>query len=116
MEHKPGELYVRRIIRPKYALKNEFQKLLETNEDGTQSKVVKIAQMPLLPLPRSNAGASLLAELLMGKYFFHLPFHRQISLFKLAGVSLPASTVNDWFGGGSDLLRALYLQVERDCS
>ena len=111
LEHKPGELFVRRIIRPKYALKNEFQKLLETNEDGTQSKVVKIAQMPLLPLPRSNAGARLLAELLMGKYFFHMPFHRQISLFKLAGVSLPASTVNDWFGGGSDLLRALYFRL-----
>ena len=111
LEHKPGELYVRRIIRPKYALKNEFQRLLETNEDGTESKVVKIAQMPLLPLPRSNAGASLLAELLMGKYFFHMPFHRQISLFKLAGVSLPASTVNDWFADGSDLLRALYFRL-----
>jgi transposase len=112
LEHKPGELFVRRIIRPKYALKNEFQRLLETNEDGTQSKVVTIAQMPLLPLPRSNAGPSLLAELLMGKYFFHMPFHRQISLFKLAGVSLSASTVNDWFGGGSDLLRALYIRLK----
>jgi len=111
LEHKPGELYVRRIIRPKYALKNEFQRLLETNEDGSGSKVVKIAQMPLLPLPRSNVGPSLLAELLMGKYFFHMPFHRQISLFKLAGVSLSASTVNDWFGSGSDLLRALYFRL-----
>jgi transposase len=27
LEHKPGELYVRRIIRPKYALKNELQRL-----------------------------------------------------------------------------------------
>jgi hypothetical protein len=25
LEHKPGELYVRRIVRPKYALKKEFQ-------------------------------------------------------------------------------------------
>lgn len=111
LEHKPGELFVRRIIRPKYALKNEFQRLLEANEEEAQSNVIKIAKMPLLPLPRSNAGASLLAELLMGKYFFHMPFHRQISLFKLAGVSLPASTVNDWFGGGSDLLRALYYRL-----
>ena len=111
LEHKPGELFVRRIIRPKYALKNELQRLQETLEDQAQSKVIKIAQMPLLPLPRSNAGASLLAELLMGKYFFHMPFHRQISLFKLAGVSLPASTVNDWFVGGSDLLRALYYRL-----
>jgi len=113
LEHKGGELFGPRIIRPKYALKNEFQRLLETIEDGAKSKVVKIAQMPFLPLPRSNVGASLLAELLMGKCFFHKPFFRQISLFKLAGVSLPASTVNDWLGGGSDLLRALYLWVVR---
>jgi transposase len=108
LENKPGELYVRRIIRPKYALKNELQRLQETNENEAQSKVVKIAQMPLLPLPRSNAGPSLIAELLMGKYYYHMPFHRQISIFKLAGVSLPASTINDWFAGSSDLLRALY--------
>jgi transposase len=67
--------------------------------------------MPLLPLPRSNAGPSLLAELLMGKYYYHMPFHRQISIFKLTGISLPASTVNDWFAGSSDLLRALYYRL-----
>lgn len=111
LEHKPGELYVRRIIRPKYALKNELQRLQETIENGPLSKVVKIAQMPLLPLPRSNAGPSLLAELLMGKYYFHMPFHRQISIFKLVGISLSASTVNDWYAGSSDLLRALYYRL-----
>lgn len=108
LEHKPGELYVRRIIRPKYALKKEYQELQEITGDEPQAKVIKVAQMPLLPLPRSNAGPSLLAELLMGKYYYHMPFHRQISIFKLIGVSLPASTVNDWFARSSDLLRALY--------
>ena len=111
LEHKPGELYVRRIIRSKYALKNELQRLKETMENGTKSEVIKIAKMPLLPLPRSNAGPSLLAELLMGKYYYHMPFHRQISIFKLTGISLPSSTVNDWFAGSSDLLRALYYRL-----
>ena len=76
------------------------------------NKVVKIANLPLLPLPRSNAGASLLAELLMGKYMYHLPFHRQISIFKLEGIKIPASTINDWFSGSSDLLRALYYRLK----
>jgi transposase len=40
LENKPGELYVRRIIRPKYALKNKLQRLQETNENEAQSKVV----------------------------------------------------------------------------
>lgn len=111
LEHKPGELYVRRIIRPKYALKKEFQQLQQESEEAAQNKVIKIAQLPLLPLPRSNAGASLLAELMMDKYFYHLPFHRTIAIFKLTGISLPPSTVNDWFAGCSDLLRALYYRL-----
>jgi len=113
LEHKPGELYVRQIIRPKYALKHQLQKEQEQSDgENTQvKKNIKIASLPLLPLPRSNAGASLLAELLINKYIYHLPFHRQISMFKQSGVHLPASTVNGWFTGSSDLLRALYYRL-----
>jgi len=110
LEHKPGELYVRRIVRPKYALRKGLQQLQEENEESGQ-KNMKIAALPLLPLPRSNAGASLLAEMLMGKYVYHLPFHRSIAMFKLVGMSIPASTVNGWFNGSSDLLRALYYRL-----
>jgi transposase len=112
LEHKPGELYVRRIIRHKYALKKDLQVQQELDMDCSVNKSIKIAPLPLLPLPRSNAGASLLAELLMGKYMYHLPFHRQIALFKLEGLKIPASTVNDWFAGCSDLLRALYYRLK----
>ena len=114
LEQKPGELYVRQIIRPKYVLKKELQEENEqaAGEETTEKKNVKIASLPLLPLPRSNAGASLLAELLMGKYMHHLPFHRQILMFKQVGVSLPASTVNGWFHASSDLLRALYYRLK----
>ena len=113
LEHKPGEFFVRQIIRPKYALKNHLQKEQGQIEgEGLQENGnVKIASLPLLPLPRSNAGASLLADLLLSKYMYHIPFHRKIAMFKQAGVSLPASTVNGWFSGSSDLLRALYYRL-----
>jgi transposase len=110
LEHKPGELYVRRIVRPKYALRKDLQLLQEDDLESGQ-KNMKIGALPLLPLPRSNAGASLLSELLIGKYVYHLPFHRTIARFKMAGVSIPASTVNGWFFGSSDLLRALYYRL-----
>lgn len=103
LEFKPGEIYVKRIIRPKYALKKALSPADESDE-----KRVRIADLPMLPLPKSNAGSSLLAELLIGKYLYHLPFYRQIEMFKTLGVSLSASTINDWFFTGSDLLRALY--------
>ena len=113
LEYKPGELYVRQIIRPKYVLKKGLQQDHQQSEgeQTNEKKNVEIASLPLLPLPRSNAGASLLAELLIGKYMHHLPFHRQIDMFKQAGVSLPASTVNGWFTSSSDLLRALYYRL-----
>ena len=108
LQHKPGEVYVLKIIRPKYVLKKELQ---AEQEESAEKKSVKIASLPMLPLPRSNAGASLLAELLLGKYLYHLPFHRQTVMLKQIGVSLPASTVNGWFSASSDLLRALYYRL-----
>jgi transposase len=109
LEHKPGEIFVRQIVRPKYALKKELQQ--PEDESGEEPKTVRIGKLPLLPLPRSNAGASLLAELYMSKYMYHLPFHRQIDMLKHAGVHLSASTVNGWFTAGSDLLRAMYYRL-----
>lgn len=111
LEHKPGELYVRRIVRPKYALKKNLQTEAEENGEEVVENI-KTASLPLLPLPRSNAGPSLLAELLLGKYMFHQPFHRQLSMFKLTGMNISASTVSNWFMGSSDLLRALYLRLK----
>jgi len=113
LEYKPGEAYVRQVRRIKYA---EKQTTEERNTDNEQKEektsAIRIAPMPFLPLPRSNAGPSMLAELMMNKYFYHLPFHRQISMFKMIGVRLPASTINGWFQGSSDLLRALYNRLK----
>lgn len=111
LEHKPGELYVRRIVRPKYALKKNKQAEAEDTAQQTV-QVIKTAALPLMPLPRSNAGASLLAEMLMGKYMYHQPFYRQVSMFKLTGMHIPASTINNWFMGSCDLLRALYHRLK----
>lgn len=60
LEYTSGTLYIRRIIRRKYAL--------------PQERGIVIGELPSLPLPKSNAGASLLAHLLVSKYQDHLPF------------------------------------------
>ena len=99
LEYKPGELYIRRLIRPKYAL---------LGGEG-----VIIGQLPSLPLPKSNAGPSLLAQLLVGKYQDHLPLHRQIAIFARGSVHLKASTVCDWVQGAAELLEPLYMCLRK---
>jgi transposase len=100
LEYTPGTLYVRRIVRRKYAL---------PQEEG-----VAIGELPSLPLPRSNAGSSLLAHLLVSKYQDHLPFYRQIEMFKRDGVSLAPATVNGWFSSAVDLLEPLYDTLRKE--
>ena len=105
LEFKPGELFVTDYVRPRYVLKDP----MAIPEEGAKSVI--IAPMPLLPINKGIAGASLLTELLMQKYVFHLPFYRQIEQFKLLGVKLPASTVNGWFSASCQLLKPLYNRI-----
>jgi len=97
MEITPARIYVRCIIRPKYAL---------PNEEG-----ISIAYLPSLPLPKSNAGASLIAWLIVNKYVNHLPFYRQVQMLKRDGVILAESTINNWFAKTADLLEPLYDRI-----
>lgn len=97
LEFIPGHLYVRRIVRRKYAL---------AGGDG-----VVIGELPSVPLPKSNAGASLLADLLVGKYQDHQPLHRQIDILRRSGVSLSPSTVNNWVASAATLLEPLYQKL-----
>ena len=97
MEITPARIYVRCIIRPKYAL---------PNEEG-----ISIAYLPSLPLPKSNAGASLISWLIVNKYVNHLPFYRQVQMLKRDGVILAESTINNWFAKTADLLEPLYDRI-----
>ena len=73
---------------------------------------IETAPVPLHPIAKSYATPSLLTELIIGKYADHLPFYRQIEMFKRMGVTLPAATVNDWFFEVADLMRPLYYRIK----
>lgn len=94
LEYNPAKIYVRKIIRPKYA---------KPNNEG-----VVIADLPSLPIPKGNAGASMLAHLAISKFVDHLPFYRQIQIFKRQNLILSDSTLNGWFNATADLLAPLY--------
>ena len=103
VEHKPGQLYIKEIIREKWGLKDNTS----TAPKGMSG--VLIAPMPLLPIYKGIAGASLLAEILLQKYEYHMPYYRQIKQYSHLGMKgLTESTVDGWFKQTMELLRPLY--------
>jgi transposase len=97
LEYEPGTIYVRQIIRPYY--------VGESNDEKTD---IIIAELPSRALPKSNAGEGLLAHLIISKYVDHLPFYRQVQMFKRQDVELAESTINGWFTAAVQLLEPLY--------
>ena len=94
LECEPGKLFVRKIIRPKYA---------KENNEG-----VIIADLPSSPIEKGRAGASILALIIIYKYVDHLPLYRQIEMFKRMGIDIPSSTMSDWVKTAAELIAPLY--------
>ena len=103
LERESARWYVRRIIRHKYALKDKSQ------DEQTQ---IVTAPMPVLPIAKSYAGATVLADIIIDKYVNHLPFYRQIEMFKQQGISIAPATINGWFQNVADLLRPTYYRLK----
>lgn len=95
LEYTPASLVKRRTVRPKYA---------KAGGDG-----VLIAPLPTRPIDKAIVEACLLAHILVSKYIDHLPFYRQIRMFKRDFGWEPAqSTMGGWMAGCCKLLEPLY--------
>jgi transposase len=105
LEYTPEDIFVKRIVRPKYVVKN-------TSEDiSTEEKTsIVIAELPDRPINRCIASASVLAMILVNKFVDHLPIYRQIQIFKRVDVTFSKSTINGWQIGVYNLLLLLYEQ------
>lgn len=94
LEWQPGELFVKKYVRPKYA---------KSGGEG-----VLIGQLPSRPLEKAMAAEGLLAQIVIDKYVDHLPLHRQMQRFERSGVKLPYSTLTDWVSATCTLIEPLY--------
>ena len=99
---QPARMYVKRIVRHKFVLRSELQ-----IEDPDRQAFL-IAPLPETIRPKGMADASLLADILINKYVYHLPFYRQIQKYKELGVLLNDATIGDWFAAVCEKLRPLY--------
>ena len=98
LEYKPGRLYVKQYIRPKYA-----------KPDGSGTVVTGL--LPFRPIDKGLPGPGLLAHVLVSHCIDHLPLYRLEQIFKREDVAIPRSTLCGWLEGCYDLLLPLYLML-----
>ncbi len=93
LEYVPEHFKVVRHVRPKLSCAR-CQRIVQ-------------AAAPSRPIARGLAGPGLLAHILVSKYADHLPLYRQAQIYARQGVELDRSTLADWVGQSSRLLRPL---------
>lgn len=102
LEYRPGSLFRKRYVLPRYAK-------VSRNEQGEEATKIIQGKMPSRPLPKSIAESGLLTYLFVSKFVYHLPFYRLIQQLKqLYDTELRKSTINDWFIAVCTLLHPLY--------
>ena len=91
----PSKFWVERIVRPMYKIQQEGQALSTT-----------IVQAPLQQgiLPGCMAGSSLLSQIAIDKFLYHILEYRQAVRFKSLGVEITTSSINRWVHGLADKL------------
>ncbi|MCQ2167181.1 MAG: IS66 family transposase [Bacteroidales bacterium] len=99
---RPAQMYIDRIARHKFVLRSNLQ------IEDPDRQTFEIAPLPEMIIPKGMASESLLADILINKYFYHLPFYRQIQKYKELGVILSDATIDDWFAAACAKLRPLY--------
>ena len=99
---RPAVMYIDRTVRHKFVLKSSLQ------IEDLEKQTFVIAPLPEMIIPKGMASESLLADILIDKYVYHLPFYRVIQKYKELGVLLSDSTIGDWFNAVCSKLRPLY--------
>ncbi len=99
---EPGKYYRIAVVRPKYGL-------IDPTEPVERGKGVIIAPLPKFPIYKGVPDASLLSEIVLQKYEYHMPFYRQIKQMAHLGMTgLKEATMVGWYKRTMELLRPLY--------
>jgi len=83
---------------------------------GSCKNGVYVPSLPpeVKPLERRQAGAGLLAQILVSKYQDHLPLYRQEQIYKRNGINLPRRLLCGWVEGAVELLTPIYDALKRE--
>jgi transposase len=99
----PPQLYVEKIIRPKYACRKC---------EGTQSEekpTVKIMPAEPAMIPKSIVSGSLLTTVITQKYEMHLPYYRQEKQFSQICLKISRQNMANWQQKAYEKLHPLFV-------
>jgi len=94
LEVTPASFYVKRYVRPKYA---------RPNGEG-----ILIGTLPDRVIEKGIPSESVVAQLIVDKYVYGMPLHRQLDKYSKMGVRIPASSASDWVMRGWEQLVPLW--------
>lgn len=100
LAQRPASYVVLQYEVPVLKLKNSV-----TDDNGTKAPALITATMPDQVLEGSIADVSVLTGLLVDKFCYHLPLHRQHQRMAQAGVTVARSTLTNWVKRAIELLR-----------
>lgn len=101
LEHIAAKTYIKKTVIHKVMLKSDSDK-------APEDRRIICASLPLAPVNRCMAGASVLTDIIIGKFMYHLPFYRQIQQYKESGITISDSTMGGWYEAAVEKLKLLY--------
>lgn len=104
----PQKMYIRRIVRHKYVLKAMLQ------QADPERQIFEVATLPPAPIHKCMASESVLADILVQKFVYHLPFYRVIQKYREMGVTVSDSTLGGWYAAVCEKLKVLYDKLKSD--
>lgn len=103
LAYVPADLYVKRIIRPRYVNKAD------------EDQGVAQAPIPARLIPKGMVDESLVAQIIVEKILFHTPIHRFRKKLKQAGISfISENNLYNWFHSAAHSLLPLYHLLHQD--
>jgi transposase len=101
LDYSPAIFRVNRYIRPIYAHPDS-----RTNPEIKHPLVM--GDLPSRPINKGIPSAQLLAYILISKFVDHLPYYRQVQMFKRIEMEISTSTIDGWVARTLVLLEVLY--------
>jgi transposase len=79
-----------------------------------EGKNVVIAPMPIRVIDKGIPGPNLLAHMLVSKFVDHLPWYRQMDIFRRSGVNIDEETANGWMKKATTWLQVIFDRMKRE--